>query len=116
MAPVENLGKKLKDLRKETRISQKELAARIGISPPNLSQWESMALPPLEGIMKICHELGMPLWKFFLSSEETAEDFLPPWFRPEHMEFIKKISRLPEELQDQLLKNFSEIAAVRKLI
>ncbi len=113
---MENFGGKLKKLRKDAGISQKELAERIGISPPNLSQWESMALPPLEGIIKVCSELQVPLWEFFLSDTDAAQDFLPQWFREEHVEFIRKISELPEELQDQLLKNFSEIVAVRKLI
>lgn len=113
---MENYGKKIKDLRREKEISQKELAARVGISPPNLSQWEAMTLPPLEGIIKVCQELEIPLWQFFLTEEETVTDFMPPWFRQEHLEFIKELSQLPEDLQDTLLKSFTEIAVVRKLM
>lgn len=111
-----NYGKKLKELRKNSALSQKDLAIRIGITPPNLSQWESMAIPPLEGIMKVCEELGVPLWRFFREEEPGDAGALPDWIRPEQLAFLKELGALPEDAQKQLLEHFTGIIKLRKIL
>lgn len=113
---MENFGYKIKELRKNAGISQKELAGRIGITPPNLSQWEGMAIPPLEGIMKVCHELGIPLWSFFSDGSGDRGHDMPSWMKPEYMAFIQHLSNLPEEVQKQLLEHFTGIISMRKML
>jgi len=97
-------------------LSQKKLALKIGISPPNLSQWESMATPPLDGIMRVCNELDYPLWQFFRDDKSHSGEPLPPWIKPEHIDFIRELNKLPDDMQHQLLKNFTEIISLRKFI
>ncbi len=113
---MDNFGFKIKELRKKAGISQKDLAARIGITPPNLSQWEGMTIPPLEGIMKVCNELGIPLWSFFSDVSRDQTQTMPSWMKPEYMAFIQRLSNLPEEVQNQLLEHFTGIITMRKML
>ncbi|PKL38467.1 MAG: hypothetical protein CVV44_11315 [Spirochaetae bacterium HGW-Spirochaetae-1] len=113
---MENLGQKLKDLRKRAGLSQKDLAVELGITPPNLSQWESMALPPLEGIIKVCGRLDIPLWRFFIDGTTELKSSLPSWVSDDHIHFLRELGSLPEDLQKQLLENFIGIISVRKML
>ncbi len=112
---MENYGGKLKELRKTRGLSQKDMALKIGISAPNLSQWEGMAFPPLEGILKVCSVLNIPLAQFFNDNSEQKHEQMPDWIKPEYLDFLEQLRTLPEEVQKQLLKNFSGIIGMRKI-
>ena len=48
-------GERLRMLRKKHKISQEELAGRIGLSRPSISQWENNAVTPdTEKLKKSC--------------------------------------------------------------
>ncbi len=55
-----NLGKAIKELRKNQSISQSDLADRVGITQSRLSQIEKDERPTEELLGKICKELGVP--------------------------------------------------------
>ena len=56
------LGKRIKQRRKELKLSQREMAERVGFTPSFLSQIENNLVPPsIESLQKISEVLGVPL-------------------------------------------------------
>lgn len=54
-----NLGKNLKEARKQANITQKELAERLQIYQKDISRWENNVLiPSAVTLAKICKELN----------------------------------------------------------
>lgn len=73
---LKNIGKKIRQYREESGMSQKKLGIALGLSDKAVSAYESgRTLPPLETLFRISQELNIPL-KFFLSedSEELTFD------------------------------------------
>ena len=66
--------------------------------------------------MKICRHFDIPLWQFFMDDETALKNYLPPWVRKEHLEFLKELNKLPESTQKKILKNITEIITLRKYI
>lgn len=58
---------------KESGIMQKDLAAKLEITPIGLSQIANTKMPKIETYEKIAEALGVPVWKLILSDEELAE-------------------------------------------
>lgn len=56
---IEYTGKKIKDLLRERKSSQKELANTIGTSPANISKWLSNTMIPVDALVKIAEYLGV---------------------------------------------------------
>jgi transcriptional regulator with XRE-family HTH domain len=57
---IEGLGQRLKIERIKANLSQKEIAARIGIKESNISSYESGGItPPGEVIMKLATQYGV---------------------------------------------------------
>ena len=55
---MEKLGEKIKRRRKELKLSQKELAAKVGVSHVSISQWESDTnAPKTENFMNLAAAL-----------------------------------------------------------
>lgn len=54
-----NLGKNLKEARKQANITQKELAERLQIYQKDISRWENNVLiPSAVTLARICKELN----------------------------------------------------------
>lgn len=59
---VEGMGYRLAELRNRRRLSQKEVAAALGLSQSNISQYElSEASPKLETLVKLAAFYGCSL-------------------------------------------------------
>ncbi len=59
---VMQLSQRIKQRRKDLNLSQRELAARVGLTPGFLSQIENgQAIPSIESLQIISKELGEPL-------------------------------------------------------
>lgn len=73
-----DLGKAIKSLRKEMKISRKELAARCRISVTALYNIENnLSFPSKDTINGICSALGVPvsyLMFYSLTEEDVPED------------------------------------------
>ena len=60
------IDSKLKSLRQEAKISQKEMASKLGLSVPSYSNYENgYSEPPMEIIESFCGILGLSLDSFF---------------------------------------------------
>lgn len=57
---IMNIGEKIKKYRNEKGITQKELAQKIGVTPPTLASWESgKRTPKFETVKRIAKGLGV---------------------------------------------------------
>lgn len=60
------LGMRIKELRKTRKLSQEELAERIGVEPQHISRLEAgRSFPSLDRLDKIASALDVPLKEFF---------------------------------------------------
>jgi len=60
------LNKKMKSIRMEAGISQKDMAARLGLSIPSYSNYENgYSEPPMEVIEGLCRETNISVKDFF---------------------------------------------------
>lgn len=83
------VGKKIKELRKQKKWSQEKLAAEAGISQSALSAIErGIKQPTVETLNHICNALNITLVDFF--SEEKTE------LSPALLELINVASKMPE--------------------
>lgn len=68
------VGSNIRRLRKEQDLDQEELANRIGITQPYLSQLETGQRDPSMSLLReICDELGLSLPEFFLFSMDVKD-------------------------------------------
>lgn len=64
--PCHDLGGRIKNIRKDQGMSQKELSALIGVTPSNISQIESnLIYPSLQALYKIAESLSVDVGSFF---------------------------------------------------
>lgn len=88
------LGERIKRQRKIKKVSQEELAARIGMKHSVISKYENNQITPsVEQIHKIAATLEIPDYELFYDS---YEDFIK---RIEGAKFVKKSSPPLEEWQ-----------------
>lgn len=107
---MKNFGEKLKGLREERNLSQKELAQKTGLSIGSIQGYEQGRYnPKLEAIVKIAGALGVDLKVFYddLSKEnielkryENACFCLVNF--PDSEEITKKYEKLRKKLIDRL--------------
>ncbi|MCD6225525.1 HD domain-containing protein [bacterium] len=70
---VNLLGEKIRSIRKSLKISQEELAQKIGVSNKTISAYESgRAIPPTKILLRISKVTNTPLQNFF--SEKTEKE------------------------------------------
>ncbi len=70
---VENINKtvgfNLKNLRKERKLSQKDISAVLGVSYQQVQKYESgFSMLPLEKLYRLRHYYGVPYERFFENS------------------------------------------------
>lgn len=81
---MERFGQRLASIRKEKKMSQNDLAKRVGVARPSVTQWESGAkIPSMASLEKISSALDVSLdWL-------TGKSDKP--FTVEEQQFVKKI-------------------------
>lgn len=66
------IGKKIKQLRKNAKMSQAELSEKIGMTEKNLSNIErGLQLPALNSFFKMLEIMNIPLYEFGVNSSNN---------------------------------------------
>ncbi len=104
-----NYGIKLKSIRENAGLYQKDLADKINTNQGNISFWEKSSYPPLDAIEKICNALNIKVWEFFIEDPEELKNYMPSWIQPQQLTFLELFNQLPEKKQLKYLNAFTEI-------
>lgn len=66
------LGERIRQYRLEADLSQRDLAARVGVRPISAWRWETdRSVPPLRRLEEISEALGISVAKLFQSLDES---------------------------------------------
>jgi len=80
---VENLGGRLRELRKQKGISQRELASRSGLTNGMISLMETNKVnPTVASLLKVLDAISIPVVEFF---ESEPPDQKQVFFRPDEL-------------------------------
>ncbi len=91
---METIANKIKRLRVERKISQKQLGEYLGVSDRAVSKWENeLSKPSIENLFKIAKIFQVPLEHFMLESDESVST--PQVFGMESIRELYKIGRGP---------------------
>jgi transcriptional regulator with XRE-family HTH domain len=95
---VQLVGGKIRKLRKEHKLTQNELAQRIGVQQSDLSRMEKGEYRvSLDTLFKILAEFDMGIGEFFDDLARTA-------FNPQDVQVIRDLRSLPNEDQREILE------------
>ena len=93
---VQLVGTKIRELRKERRLTQNELSGRIGIQQSDLSRMEKGEYRvSLDTLFKILAEFDMGIGEFF---EEVARESISP----HDVQLIRDFRTLPRDDQREI--------------
>lgn len=93
---VQLVGRKIRELRKEHKLTQVELSARLGIQQSDLSRMEKGEYRvSLDTLFRILAEFKMSIGEFF---EEVARESMTP--RDVHI--VKNFNALPQDAQKEV--------------
>lgn len=93
---VQLVGRKIRQLRKEHKLTQTELSSRIGVQQSDLSRMEKGEYRvSLDNLFKILAEFRMSVGEFF---EEIAEESI----NPRDLQVLRDFKRLDEESQREV--------------
>lgn len=93
---VQLVGRKIRDLRKEHKLTQVELSARLGIQQSDLSRMEKGEYRvSLDTLFRILAEFKMSIGEFF---EEVARESMTP----RDVQFVKHFNALPHDAQREV--------------
>ena len=93
---VELVGRKIRRLRKERKLTQNELASRIGIQQSDLSRMEKGEYRvSLDTLFKILAEFDISIGEFF---DEMAKDT----FTPQDVKLVREFRSLEKEHQEEV--------------
>lgn len=96
---MKTFGEKLKDLRLEKKLTQKELAQILSITTPTLSHWEcDYQEPSLKDLIQICAFFNVES-DYLIGLSDNFENFTirtekPADFSDEELTLIEKYRRL----------------------
>lgn len=72
----EKIGKLITTLRKEKKLTQKELAIMLGVSDKSVSKWErGVCLPDVSLFKPLCEVLDITLNEFFAGEKIEEQDY-----------------------------------------
>ena len=72
----EKIGKFIANLRKEKRLTQEQLAEKLGVTDKSVSRWENgKCLPDVSLYKDLCNILGITLNEFFAGEKIKEEKF-----------------------------------------
>jgi transcriptional regulator with XRE-family HTH domain len=95
---VQLVGGKIRKLRKEHKLTQNELAQRIGVQQSDLSRMEKGEYRvSLDTLFKILAEFDMGIGEFFDDLARTA-------FSPQDIQLIRDLRSLPNEDQREIIE------------
>lgn len=100
---MNELGKRIQELRKQTNISQNELADKINISKAQMSRYEVKGVqPPADILNKIADVLGTSV--DFLINGNTTEKAQTTLKDADLIKQFKEIEGLPDNEKSTILK------------
>ncbi|MDY3014506.1 MAG: helix-turn-helix transcriptional regulator [Evtepia sp.] len=107
-------GERIKKARKDAGVTQKELGARLGISPQTLAQWENnLRNPKIETLQKISAALKVPVeyligtWEYYgggVYGREASDEVYAKF-----AENIKRHTTQPSPSEKKLLTPFRKL-------
>ena len=93
---IQLVGHKIRQLRKQRRFTQTELAGRIGIQQSDLSRMEKGEYRvSLDTLFRILGEFDMGIGEFF---DEMAQES----FTPRDVSLVRQFNNLPTESQNEV--------------
>jgi transcriptional regulator with XRE-family HTH domain len=93
---IQLVGRKIRQLRKERKLTQVELSSRLGIQQSDLSRMEQGEYRvSLDILFRILAEFKMSIGEFF---DGVAQDAMTP----RDMQLIQSIKSLPEDIQREV--------------
>lgn len=112
-----SFGQRLRQLRLENHINQRDLAATVGIDFTYLSKIENERMPPpaADTIVKIARALQASTDELLLLAHKVPRDIQPVITRsPALPAFLRSISDLSEEELQELSSYAQKVRARRK--
>jgi transcriptional regulator with XRE-family HTH domain len=93
---VQLVGRKIRQLRKEHKLTQVELSSRLGIQQSDLSRMEQGEYRvSLDTLFRILAEFQMSIGQFF---EEIAQESITP----RDLRLVEQLKALPEDAQREV--------------
>jgi len=93
---VQLVGPKIRQLRKERKLTQTELASRIGIQQSDLSRMEKGEYRvSLDTLFRILAEFNVSIGEFF---DDVAEESMTP----RDVELVRDLKRLPSDARREI--------------
>jgi transcriptional regulator with XRE-family HTH domain len=93
---IQLVGRKIRQLRKEHKLTQVELSARLGIQQSDLSRMEQGEYRvSLDTLFRILAEFRMSMGEFF---EEIAQESI----KPRDVRLIQDFNTLPDDAQREV--------------
>jgi transcriptional regulator with XRE-family HTH domain len=93
---IQLVGRKIRELRKEHKLTQVELSARLGIQQSDLSRMEQGEYRvSLDTLFRILAEFQMSIGEFF---EDVAKESITP----RDVQLVQKFNALPDEVQREV--------------
>ena len=107
------IGIRIKELRIENKLTQKELADKLGLTPKMISFYESgQRVPPIDIVEKLTNIFSKSSdYLIGISSDESSEIFISP--KDQHI--LDLFHQDPERVTE-LLSSFSKLSARNKTI
>lgn len=98
-----SIGQRIKELRVSKKLSQKELAEKLGVSRGNVGDWESeKSKPGADALLALSRFFGVTA-DWLLSGEEQPRNArisvhaIGDDFTPHEVEFLAKVRQLSKE-------------------
>ena len=93
---IQLVGRKIRQLRKERKLTQNELASRIGIQQSDLSRMEKGEYRvSLDTLFKVLAEFDISIGEFF---DEMAKDT----FTPQDVKLVREFRSLHQDAQEEV--------------
>ena len=93
---IQLVGRKIRELRKERKLTQVELSARLGIQQSDLSRMEKGEYRvSLDTLFRILAEFKMSIGEFF---EDVARESITP----RDVKLIQDLNALPQDIQREV--------------
>ena len=90
------MGRKIRKLRKERKLTQTELAKRIGVQQSDLSRMEKGEYRvSLDTLFNILAEFDVSISEFFNEDEDEN-------FSPRDVVLVRQFNKLPDEAQQEV--------------
>ena len=93
---IQLVGQKIRQLRKEHKLTQVELSQRLGIQQSDLSRMEQGEYRvSLDTLFRILAEFKVGIGEFF---EDVAQESITP----RDVQLVQKFNKLPDEIQREV--------------